>query len=537
MLGTMLALGALCLALISLAWPFGPDHAIMTLVGRAWRHGVPPYTALVDVKGPVAYLPYLLGDWMTQGSMSGIRVLDLVLVAAASVAMYRGLTGLLDRRAARWSALLLFAFCFRVGYIESMQPDEWVALGTAAAFPALLRDRTRTPLVHFVACGLLAGLAALIKPQFAVLGAIPLIICFRGMPARGRTISVVVLMAAAVLPVVIACGVLLAQGALDDMLSVATGPLMREYVKDRSMLPTTSAALRIAVDFPLFKTYNTPLILLAILGLFGARRLPREVFAILLGWLAGALLLVISQGRYFPYHWFPVLPPLCILAGIALADAGQAVAGDAGPGIAARLRTGAVMGALGLLTLSFAGAALKNLRVITQRMRGGESFVMAVRSDAFPSTISAGYASNVAAGAFLRARTHEDEAVGTWLYDPSALVLGHVMPNTPQFFVHPVLSQRSRFVDSVLRNMADEVHRESPRFFVLDCSMALRDSVNRGLHRAPALRQELERNYARVFVGGETVVLEHRDARGLADSGAPSRGALCSDLSSGPPTT
>jgi hypothetical protein len=221
---------------------------------------------------------------------------------------------------------------------------------------------------------------------------------------------------------------------------------------------------------------------------------------------------------------------------MALADAGQTAASTVRDGMTARIRTGTVVGALGLLTLSFAGAAVKNVRVIAQRMGAGQSFVTAVRLDAFPGPISAGYTSNVAAGAFLRSRTRENEAVGTWLYDPSALVLGRVMPNTPQFFVHPVLSQRSAFVDSVLRDMADEVHRETPRFFVLDCSMALRDSVNRGLHRAPALERELQRNYSRVFVGGETVVLEHRDSRALADSNGTATGALCPEASGGPTT-
>ncbi len=505
----VLLLSSVSLAVISLGWPYGPDHAIMTVVGRAWRLGSPPYSAFVDVKGPAAYLPYLVSDWIGGGSMAAVRVLDLVAVCAAVVIMYRALRAVIGVRAAAWSALLLFGICYRVGYIESAQPDEWAALGTAAGFALLLHHRTHLPPWLFVVTGLVTGLAALAKPQFAVMGGVPLLVAFLWQGGAARTRSIVTLVFASLTPVVVMCAVLMAQGALGDMVTVATGPLMREYLKARAIFPTTMPELIATIQFPLLTSYGSPLFLLGALGAYEAvTRLDRRLAIALLTWFAGAFFVVAVQGRYFPYHWFPVLPPLCILAALAL---GRMLPEWAGapltPGRIPLLAAGLL--ALLALTASFAGRSARNVIAVVNGTRSGLPLADAVSRTVDPIGSPPRRRSNLETAAYLAAHAGSGREVGTWLYDPSPLLLARVTPNVPLFFIHPVLSKQSVVADSILQVLTAELHREAPPLFVLDCNTAWQPGTAPP-ERSPWLVQELRDHYDRAFTSGALMVYQRR---------------------------
>jgi hypothetical protein len=51
-----------------------------------------------------------------------------------------------------------------------------------------------------------------------------------------------------------------------------------------------------------------------VLGVRASWRQDRAQAAIILVWTGLALAGIVVQGRYFPYHWIPVIPPLVILA-------------------------------------------------------------------------------------------------------------------------------------------------------------------------------------------------------------------------------
>lgn len=509
-IGACLLTFSISLALVSLAWPYCQDHAIMTVVGRAWRLGVAPYTTFIDVKGPVAYLPFLLADWLGNGSMAGIRVLDLLVVTSTVAILYRSMRTVIGGRAAGWGALLLFGMCYRVGYTESAQPDEWAALSCAAVFALLLQYRARIPLWLFVVSGVVTALAALVKPQFAALGGFPILVAVLGNTEASRVRSIVTLIVASLTPVAIACGVLLAQGALDDMLAVATGPLMRAYLAERAIIPRTMEQLRAAVQFPLLMSYGPPLFLLGAIGVYEATRLERRVAIALLAWLGGATFLVVIQGRYFAYHWFPMLPPLCLLAGLALA---RTLPRWAQAPVHARRTPVLAAGIVALLalTLSFGGRAFRNVMAVSGEMRQGHSFADAVRRSVDPAGSSPRFRSNVAVAEYVTAHAGSDRTVGAWLFDPSPLLFAHVWPNARQFFVHPSMARQSAIADSILKALATELHHEAPPLFILDCNTAWLPG-SAAPERSPWLVDELTTNYEPTFASGALIVYRHRTA-------------------------
>lgn len=527
--GGLLLVAAVLLALLSLAWPFGPDHAIMTVVGRAWRNGGAPYATFIDVKGPLAYVPYLIGDWIANGSMAGLRILDLTVVSVAAAATFRALRGVVGLHAAGWAALLLFGICFRVGYTDSAQPDEWVALATAVVFCQLIRHQRNASVSLYFTAGLLAGSAALIKPQYAILGGFSIFIglAWGTKETRARVFGFLTL--GAILPVIVTCAVLWAQGALDDMLQIATGPFLRSYAAGSSLAQDSRIELGRMLNFPFRTSYGIPLVILSVLGGFGARQIERRFALALMIWIAGALSLVMIQGRFFTYQWFPMIPPLAILSGLAL---GRTIPEwSATPQhYLRRMAAGAGVIAVVGLAASFAGRAWRDLLAVQHEMQAGAGAIEAVRFSQPRAGFAPEYRNTKRVAEFMREHARPDMEVGTWLYDPSPLLLSNLRPNARVFFMHPVLSQAIPFADSVLFGLATELNRESPEFVIVDCNLPWQDSLT-APERSPAFVRVLERKYERKLALGGLTVFRRTEADGhrnpRSDSSSLRRVPMC----------
>jgi len=82
--------GYACLiAFSSLWWPMGRDQGILAWVGDTILNGGLPYRDAWDVKGPASHYVYALVGWLFGRNQWGIRLLDLLLVFAASLALWR----------------------------------------------------------------------------------------------------------------------------------------------------------------------------------------------------------------------------------------------------------------------------------------------------------------------------------------------------------------------------------------------------------------------------------------------------------------
>ena len=69
-------------AAMSLRWPFNWDHGIFAWIAETIVHGGLPYRDAWDVKGPLTFYTFALVRAVTGRGMWGIRLFDLVVVAA-----------------------------------------------------------------------------------------------------------------------------------------------------------------------------------------------------------------------------------------------------------------------------------------------------------------------------------------------------------------------------------------------------------------------------------------------------------------------
>jgi len=159
------------LALQILSFGYGRDQGIYALVARTILEGGMPYRDVFDFKPPGIYLVYALSRTLMGNAFWGIRVLE--------VASLLGTIWCLTRLARRWFdnqliGLLAGAMAALVhaqlDFWHSAQPETFGGTLTVAALVIAAHERARG--VHYVAAGVLFGLAGLLKPPLAGGGAV-----------------------------------------------------------------------------------------------------------------------------------------------------------------------------------------------------------------------------------------------------------------------------------------------------------------------------------------------------------------------------
>jgi hypothetical protein len=321
----------LILGSISLIFPFGRDQGIHAFVADAMLHGKVLYRDAFDFKPPLTYFVHLLALLLFGHSMTTIRFLDLLWSLATAFTIFALVARTLRRP---WTAALagvLYPFHYYVlGYWHTAQTDGWLNLPLAAAslFTVLALDSESSPgrfRWRWLAVGAFVGLAFLFKytagiilPALIVLAAVR----YRRRPKLARP-AVVLQVAGFVLPLVFMLCYLLVSGALPAFLE--------------SQLRLVPAYARVGIEAGFFHRLvlmvanfaaNPNFWVGGVLGLAGlvvsvitlARGRPEDRILPLLAiiWLGAALVSLLVQGRFFGYHYLPVLAPLAVLCGIAL---------------------------------------------------------------------------------------------------------------------------------------------------------------------------------------------------------------------------
>jgi hypothetical protein len=223
-------------------------------------------------------------------------------------------------------------------------------------------------------------------------------------------------------------------------------------------------------------------------------RIPDASFLLLIVWLVTALASVALQGKYFGYHWTPVLLPFAGLTGYGLAwllaPAGRR--GNWSP--SAVLLAGAVLIAGWSVERSATGYGA-TLQLATGRLRRTEYWTRFGR----PYGGDFSFAADRWAAACIRGQTRPDDPVFLWGFEPLILFLAGrraptrfvfsvplVSPWTPERWREELMSdlkQRPPVLFGVMRS--DAVPHASGR----------RDDSAAQLAGFAALREFLEQNY------------------------------------------
>lgn len=302
-------------AVMSLTYPLGWDQGILSWAGDVVLRGGTPYRDAWDMKGPIVYYVFALTQAVFGVSLWGIRLTDGVLLIAATACVGRAVTRLMGANTGRWAAILFFLWYASHSYWHTAQPDGWVGMLLAVLFlPRFVQSRPLTTAAA-VGIGIGIGLTSLVKPIYTVLLLLPALYSLSVEDRRPiRTMSAVA--AGWLLPITLCIAWFASRGALGDLIAVYLRYPATAYA-DLGRMPLSDRARGLIEYF-----FQAPVMAVglpaAIAGALALWRTHRPVALVLVVWMLLTFSIVVLQGRFFAYHWLPMLPAavLLIVAGL-----------------------------------------------------------------------------------------------------------------------------------------------------------------------------------------------------------------------------
>ncbi|MET0183417.1 MAG: glycosyltransferase family 39 protein [Caulobacterales bacterium] len=438
-------------ALTTLALPFGWDHGIMTAASAPYAHGGLPYRDSWDMKGPVAYLPFALADLLFGPSMWGTRLVDLVIEIPALWVLARCLSGVMNPKFGVLTALSYYLWYSASGWFYTAQPDAWAAAWSIIAIAPLLRPEAKPSLLMLAASGFFIGCAGLVKPFFFALGLVPLVFIALAQATWMKRFQLALALAGgAMVPLALVLIYFAAKGGLNALLEVHILFSLHSY-------SGADGSLKYSVDSLISFAGLASNALLApffVVGVWALRRNVR-LLAILLAWWAVALLCVVIQGKFYPYHWFIVYPPSIVFAAL---------------GAYALFKESSALSAGRVLAI--AAPTIFLLLVVAQPFKDAVKVAyflgVAHNSDALLRTYSRdefNAADEIAGARYLAAHTKPDDRVFVWGVDSYVGYLSGRPPASRFSFDLPV-TMHSAYRDVYRAQMMTELRTHPPRYFV-----------------------------------------------------------------------
>lgn len=394
------------LGVVTLVFPHGRDQGSYAYAGWRLLHGELPYRDVFVFKPPGSVWMHSVATALFGLDPIAIRLLDLLWIGATALAVGRLLQALGARfQAGIWAACLVPWLYFQVDYWNIAQTDGWLVLPATLALLVVLEGRSWRA---WSAAGALAGLAILFKYTAALFG-LPLLVALW---LRDRPLQRLAAFAGG------AAAMLGLQG-LFLVLTDSWAPfadiqfdLVPNYVSDRRKASTFTDNLEKLVVLPGHKRDVAPLLYLALGGVIPAMALWRRRAA----WFLLALVLVttsmtFAQGKFYDYHYLPILLPAALCGGILLDRLRQGVERFAPHGVAVGAVWLTLLAPLPFLSWGsyarelgsvLAGETREALWLRVGRYRYRDYKVVEIER----------------AARWIARNTDDDEAIFTWTYEP-----------------------------------------------------------------------------------------------------------------------
>jgi hypothetical protein len=494
----------------TLLYPPGRDQAVFLLAGRALASGKIPYIEFWDIKPPGLFAAYLLPALVSPLLSGAAALLDLATLGVAMVLAAR-LADRVGRPAGGAGAGILLAGLWIFG------SDWWdVGQGERLAAPlllgALLLATGRTPRRWLAAGGCLGGMV-LLKYSLAPLGLalLPFLIGGEEDSRSAPRQRLTALIAGGAAPLLVAGGALAVTGALPAWYAATvefTGHYTRLAWERPGLLFRT-----LAVTAGAFMAGSWSLWLLAVAGTAAGRgaAVTRRLQAALWIALAAATASVIAQGKFFPYHWTILWPPLGLLAGLGAGSVGGQLAARIGGRRSASVNDPtAVAGGQGAatawtVTLALLAALAAGLTFApgwagwSQSARRLAGSLSAAEQQALFRVQGLGYDELSAVAQGIRQRTVPSSPIYLWGFEP-AFYLAADRPFPGRFpFSYPLVTPwaPARWREEFLA----EFRRTAPEWLVIRARdpipwvAGIRGDARRRLHSFPELETEIRRDY------------------------------------------
>ncbi len=312
----LIALGAWGVAAVwvvmSLTYPFGWDQGLFAWVGGVIVQGGLPYRDAWDFKGPLVYYVYALAQALFGIHLWSIRILDALLLMAATRAIWQAASALTDGATAGWTALIFVLWYASHSFWHTAQPDGWAAMLLIISLGPLFRSPGAAGTGQLIATGLAIGSATLYKPLYAAFVLLPVLHVLLT-TRRGRIAAVAAIAGGWLLPIVTTAAWFAAHDSLGELVAVH----LRYAAAYVSLSPENP--LRGLVEYLLSSrviAVALPLVLYGGVVLWRTERRPATI--LLTTWSALVVAFVVFQNRFYAYHWLPILPAAALLGAVGL---------------------------------------------------------------------------------------------------------------------------------------------------------------------------------------------------------------------------
>jgi len=369
---TLLTLG---IALGSLAWRMDVDSPLMLYA--AWlmnHHHYVPYRDLFDMNMPGTYLiNCVIGAVFGYGDL-GFRVADLLLLVVISAATFRIMR--LFGRSIAWTACVVFALAYLTGgAVITMQREYFVISFLALAVAVILEPGPLSRALRCLLVGLLAGLAATVKPHSAI--AFVWLVVFLNLPLSGsahgfgaRVRQTLLLLTGFLAPIAAAVLYLVLAGAWQPFLEIASNywPLYGSLDGHHTVVSGFAHVNTLLEGMKNPSGIGLWLIPAASGASFTLSEFPkpgreRTSVSLLLGLAVGFGIYPVFSGQFWPYHFLPACYFLILLGSLWL----RKRAADRAP---SKLVVGAFWGVVLLMT-AVPGQLLDDISGVSRNPQNG----------------------------------------------------------------------------------------------------------------------------------------------------------------------
>jgi hypothetical protein len=321
---------------VSLIYPFGRDQGNYAYAGWVLLDGGAPYRDVFMFKPPMTAAVHAAALGLFGVNTWAIRVLDIGWSALTALAIAAIALELWQRRDVALASALTWPFLYyQIDYWNIAQTDGWMTLPSALAIWAVLRGGRAwvrsewTAMAWWTAAGAFAGIAVLFKyTAGAIAGPMLAALAFVAVTRGRRVWSGLPLMLLGGAAILAACwGWLAATGAWDAFVETQLS-LVAPYVVQRAKADTLGQTLTQLVRLRAFQQDLLPLLwtgpialIPALIASAGGERAAWWALTIPLTWWLAAVVNVLVQGKFFDYHYLPIIAPSALLAGFGLGTA------------------------------------------------------------------------------------------------------------------------------------------------------------------------------------------------------------------------
>lgn len=317
----------------TLIYPFGRDQGNYATAGWVLLEGGVPYRDVFVFKPPATVWVHTLSQVLFGVNITSIRLLDLGWTAASAAVVGLLAYRLLGRKDVALGAGLVWPLLYwQVDYWNVAQTDGWLNLPSALAVLLVLWGGDRlshrfwTAMGLWVVAGICAGLAVTFKYTAASLG-LPLLFAVGHVALHrgGRAWWALAGLTVGGLGFLAATWVwLLGIGGWEAFVQTQTD-LIPAYVQRTAKAQGLWGGLTKMVTLPRHKADVGPLLFSGFIALIpavavGVMNGRRGLLAlgVVLAWWGAGLSSLLTQGKFFDYHYLPLLSPSALLVGLGL---------------------------------------------------------------------------------------------------------------------------------------------------------------------------------------------------------------------------